>query len=259
MIMKSTQALMECLLEQVVDTVFGYPGGTILNIYDEFERNGYGKKIRHILTTHEQGASHAADGYARATGRVGVCFATSGPGATHLTTGIATAYMDSSPCIYHGQRRQRSTQGLLSGVDITGNTMPITKGNYLCGMPRSSSTSCARPSPSSAADAPSGPHRLYEKRHQRRLGLNTPGPCSEHAPQAAGSRCAPARATTGRRRSQTTATSRSCRIIEGTETPSGPRVGAASSAPAGQAGVPDLASNSWRAVTSPSWAAAPSR
>ncbi|HPE16737.1 MAG TPA: crossover junction endodeoxyribonuclease RuvC, partial [Oscillospiraceae bacterium] len=91
MIMKSTQALMECLLEQGVDTVFGYPGGTILNIYDEFERNGYGKKIRHILTTHEQGASHAADGYARATGKVGVCFATSGTGATNLTTGIAVA------------------------------------------------------------------------------------------------------------------------------------------------------------------------
>ena len=89
--MKTAQILMECLLEQGVDTVFGYPGGTILNVYDEFELHGYKDKIRHILTAHEQGASHAADGYARATGKVGVCFATSGPGATNLTTGIATA------------------------------------------------------------------------------------------------------------------------------------------------------------------------
>ena len=95
--MKTAQILMECLLEQGVDTVFGYPGGTILNVYDEFELHGYKDKIRHILTAHEQGASHAADGYARATGKVGVCFATSGPGATNLTTGIATAYYDSSP------------------------------------------------------------------------------------------------------------------------------------------------------------------
>ena len=77
--MTASQVLMECLLEQGVDTVFGYPGGTILNIYDEFELHGYGQKIRHILTAHEQGASHAADGYARSTGKVGVCFATSGP------------------------------------------------------------------------------------------------------------------------------------------------------------------------------------
>lgn len=133
MIMKSTQALMECLLEQGVDTVFGYPGGTILNIYDEFERNGYGKKIRHILTTHEQGASHAADGYARATGRVGVCFATSGPGATNLTTGIATAYMDSSPVVFITVNVAEPLVGRDSfqEVDITGITMPITKGNYL--------------------------------------------------------------------------------------------------------------------------------
>ena len=98
--MKTAQILMECLLEQGVDTVFGYPGGTILNVYDEFELHGYKDKIRHILTAHEQGASHAADGYARATGKVGVCFATSGPGATNLTTGIATAYYDSSPVVF---------------------------------------------------------------------------------------------------------------------------------------------------------------
>ncbi|WP_295635215.1 thiamine pyrophosphate-binding protein [uncultured Intestinimonas sp.] len=109
--MKSPQVLMECLLEQGVDTVFGYPGGTILNIYDEFESHGYKNKIRHILTAHEQGASHAADGYARATGKVGVCFATSGPGATNLTTGIG--------------------KDSFQEVDITGITMPITKCNYL--------------------------------------------------------------------------------------------------------------------------------
>ena len=131
--MKSPQVLMECLLEQGVDTVFGYPGGTILNIYDEFESHGYKNKIRHILTAHEQGASHAADGYARATGKVGVCFATSGPGATNLTTGIATAHMDSSPVVFITVNVGESLIGKDSfqEVDITGITMPITKCNYL--------------------------------------------------------------------------------------------------------------------------------
>ena len=95
---RATQAILECLLEQEVDTVFGYPGGTILNIYDELYR--YQGRIRHILTAHEQGAAHAADGYARSTGKVGVCFATSGPGTTNLTTGIATAHLDSSPVVF---------------------------------------------------------------------------------------------------------------------------------------------------------------
>ena len=133
MMMKSTQVLFECLLEQGVDTVFGYPGGTILNVYDEFERNGYGKKIRHILTAHEQGAAHAADGYARSTGKVGVCFATSGPGATNLTTGIATAYMDSSPVVFITVNVGENLIGrdAFQEVDITGITMPITKGTYL--------------------------------------------------------------------------------------------------------------------------------
>ena len=94
----ATKAIMECLLEQDVDTIFGYPGGTILNVYDELY--SYQDKIRHVLTAHEQGAAHAADGYARSTGKVGVCFATSGPGATNLTTGIATAYLDSSPVVF---------------------------------------------------------------------------------------------------------------------------------------------------------------
>ena len=129
----ASQVVMECLLEQGVDTVFGYPGGTILNIYDEFELHGYGKKIRHILTAHEQGASHAADGYARSTGKVGVCFATSGPGATNLVTGIATAYMDSSPTVFITVNVGESLIGkdTFQEVDITGITLPITKCNYL--------------------------------------------------------------------------------------------------------------------------------
>ena len=128
---RATQAIMECLLEQGVDTIFGYPGGTILNVYDELYR--YQDKIRHILTAHEQGAAHAADGYARSTGRVGVCFATSGPGATNLTTGIATAYMDSSPVVFLTCNVTESTLGkdAFQEVDITGIAMPITKATYL--------------------------------------------------------------------------------------------------------------------------------
>ena len=96
-ILNGSEIVIECLKEQGVDTVFGYPGGAILNIYDElYKHNG---EIHHILTSHEQGAAHAADGYARATGKVGVCMATSGPGATNLVTGLATAYMDSIPVV----------------------------------------------------------------------------------------------------------------------------------------------------------------
>ena len=133
--LRATQAILECLLEQGVDTVFGYPGGTILNIYDELYR--YQDKIRHILTAHEQGASHAADGYARATGKVGVCFATSGPGATNLTTGIATAHMDSSPVVFLTCNVGESTLGkdAFQEVDITGIAMPITKATYLVRAP----------------------------------------------------------------------------------------------------------------------------
>ena len=128
---RATQAIMECLLEQEVDTVFGYPGGTILNLYDELYH--YKDKIHHILTAHEQGASHAADGYARSTGKVGVCFATSGPGATNLTTGIATAYMDSSPVVFITCNVAEDLLGKDSfqEVDITGIAMPITKATYL--------------------------------------------------------------------------------------------------------------------------------
>ena len=131
--MKGSQIVMECLLEQGVDTVFGSPGGTILNIYDEFELHGYKDKIHHYLTSHEQGASHAADGYARSTGKVGVCFATSGPGATNLVTGIATAYYDSSPVVFLTCNVSENLIGKDSfqEVDITGITMPITKCNYL--------------------------------------------------------------------------------------------------------------------------------
>lgn len=129
--MTGAKILMECLLEQGVDVVFGYPGGTILNIYDELYN--YSDKIKHILTSHEQGASHAADGYARSTGKVGVCFATSGPGATNLTTGIATAYMDSVPVVFISCNVNDSLIGkdTFQEVDLVGITMPITKCNYL--------------------------------------------------------------------------------------------------------------------------------
>ena len=124
------QIVVEALLEQKVDTVFGYPGGTILNIYDALY--DYSDRIHHILTAHEQGAAHAADGYARSTGKVGVCFATSGPGATNLVTGIATAYMDSSPVVFITCNVAENLIGKDSfqEVDITGITMPITKCNY---------------------------------------------------------------------------------------------------------------------------------
>ena len=127
----ATKAVMECLLEQDVDTVFGYPGGTILNLYDELYR--YRHRIRHVLTAHEQGAAHAADGYARATGKVGVCFATSGPGATNLTTGIATAYLDSSPVVFITCNVPENLLGRDSfqEVDSTGIAMPITKAAFL--------------------------------------------------------------------------------------------------------------------------------
>lgn len=126
-----SQILIECLKEQGVDTVFGYPGGAILNVYDELYKHSH--EIRHILTSHEQGASHAADGYARATGKVGVCLATSGPGATNLVTGIATAYMDSVPIVAITANVGVSLLGRDSfqEIDITGVTMPITKHNYI--------------------------------------------------------------------------------------------------------------------------------
>ena len=125
------EIVVECLKEQGVDTVFGYPGGAILNIYDALYQHQ--DEITHILTSHEQGASHAADGYARATGRVGVCLATSGPGATNLVTGIATAYMDSVPVVAITCNVTNSLLGQDSfqEIDITGVTMPITKYNFI--------------------------------------------------------------------------------------------------------------------------------
>lgn len=123
--------VIECLVEQGVDTVFGYPGGAILNIYDELYKHK--DRIRHILTAHEQGAAHAADGYSRSTGKTGVVLATSGPGATNLVTGIATAYMDSVPVVAITCNVGCSLLGKDSfqEVDITGITMPITKHNYI--------------------------------------------------------------------------------------------------------------------------------
>lgn len=125
------EIVIECLKEQGVDTVFGYPGGAILNVYDALYKHS--DEINHILTSHEQGAAHAADGYARATGKVGVCFATSGPGATNLVTGIATAYMDSIPVVAITCNVGVSLLGKDSfqEIDIAGITMPITKHNYI--------------------------------------------------------------------------------------------------------------------------------
>lgn len=129
--LNGSEIVIECLKEQGVDTVFGYPGGTILNVYDELYKHS--GEIRHILTSHEQGAAHAADGYARSTGKVGVCMATSGPGATNLVTGIATAYMDSVPVVAITANVAVPMLGRDSfqEIDITGVTMPITKHNFI--------------------------------------------------------------------------------------------------------------------------------
>ena len=129
--LNGAEIVIECLKEQGVDTVFGYPGGAILNVYDELYKHR--DEIRHILTSHEQGAAHAADGYARATGKVGVCLATSGPGATNLVTGIATAYMDSIPMVAITCNVGVPLLGKDSfqEIDIAGVTMPITKYSYI--------------------------------------------------------------------------------------------------------------------------------
>ncbi len=130
-VLNGSEILIECLKEQGVKTVFGYPGGAILNIYDALYKHQ--DEITHILTSHEQGASHAADGYARVTGKVGVCLATSGPGATNLVTGIATAFMDSIPMVAITCNVGVSLLGRDSfqEIDITGVTMPITKYNFI--------------------------------------------------------------------------------------------------------------------------------
>ena len=124
------QAILECLKKEGVKTIFGYPGGAVLPFYDALY---YEKDIKHILVRHEQGAAHAADGFARATGQVGVCVATSGPGATNLVTGIATAYMDSIPLVAITGQVATALLGRDSfqEADITGITIPITKHNYL--------------------------------------------------------------------------------------------------------------------------------
>ena len=131
MLLTGAEILVNSLIDNGVDTVFGYPGGAVLNIYDALFKKS--DKTRHILTCHEQGAAHAADGYARSTGKVGVCIATSGPGATNLVTGIATAYMDSTPMVAITGNVTRPLLGKDSfqEVDITGITMPITKHNYI--------------------------------------------------------------------------------------------------------------------------------
>lgn len=131
MVLNGSEIVIEVLKEEGVDTVFGYPGGTILNIYDALYKHK--DEIHHVLTSHEQGASHAADGYARSTGKVGVCMATSGPGATNLVTGIATAYMDSVPMVAITANVGISLLGkdTFQEVDIVGITMPITKHGFI--------------------------------------------------------------------------------------------------------------------------------
>ncbi len=129
--MNGSQILIQSLIDQGVDTIFGYPGGSVLNIYDAlYEKSD---EIRHVLTSHEQGAAHAADGYARSTGKTGVCLATSGPGATNLVTGIATAYMDSVPVVAITGNVSNDLLGRDSfqEVNIAGITMPITKHNFI--------------------------------------------------------------------------------------------------------------------------------
>ena len=130
MLLTGSEVIIECLKEQGVDTVFGYPGGAILNVYDELYKH---PEIKHVLTSHEQGASHAADGYARSTGKVGVCMATSGPGATNLVTGISTAYMDSIPMVAITCNVTVPLLGKDSfqEVDIAGITTPVTKYSFI--------------------------------------------------------------------------------------------------------------------------------
>ena len=129
--LNGSQIFVEVLCEQGVETIFGYPGGAVLNLYDELYKNA--DRITHVLTAHEQGAAHAADGYARATGKVGVCLATSGPGATNLVTGIATAYMDSVPVVAITANVGKPLLGRDSfqEVDIAGIVMPVTKHSFI--------------------------------------------------------------------------------------------------------------------------------
>ena len=146
MILNGSQIFVEVLAEQGVDTIFGHPGGAVLNLYDELYKNS--DRIRHILTAHEQGASHAADGYARATGRTGVVLATSGPGAANLVTGIATAYMDSVPMVAFTGNVATSLLGRDSFQEayIEGITMPITSATSPCAGSKTWPTPCGQPS-----------------------------------------------------------------------------------------------------------------
>ncbi|MCJ8280077.1 MAG: thiamine pyrophosphate-binding protein, partial [Rivularia sp. ALOHA_DT_140] len=133
-----SEAVVRCLIEEGVDVLYGYPGGAILPIYDDLYKDEASGGIKHILVRHEQGASHAADGYARATGKVGVCFGTSGPGATNLVTGIATAHMDSVPMIVITGQVSRAAIGTdaFQETDIYGITLPIVKHSYVVRDPR---------------------------------------------------------------------------------------------------------------------------
>ena len=173
--MKGAEILINCLLEQGVDTIFGYPGGTVLDIYDALFRNG---KINHILTAHEQGAAHAADGYARVTGKTGVCFATSGPGATNLVTGIATAYMDSVPMVAITGNVGLNFLGRDSfqEIDICGITMPITKAQlYSKGRKGPCRHRAQGILPCRQRQKGAGAHRHTQKRTDRRVRIYAGG------------------------------------------------------------------------------------
>ena len=155
MLLNGSQIFVEVLCEQGVDTIFGYPGGSVLNLYDELYKNS--DRITHVLTAHEQGAAHAADGYARATGRTGVVLATSGPGATNLVTGIATAYMDSVPMVAFTGNVATDLLGRDSFQEayIEGITMPITKHNFT--VRRVEDLADTMSPPTSASSPPSSP------------------------------------------------------------------------------------------------------
>ena len=147
MLLSGADILVKTLIEQGCDTVFGYPGGQILNVYDSLYTHQ--NEIHHILTAHEQGAAHAADGYARTTGKVGVVLSTSGPGATNLVTGIATAYLDSIPMVAicgNVPTTQIGTDSFQE-IDITGVTLPITKHNYFVGSVENLADTIRKPSP----------------------------------------------------------------------------------------------------------------
>ena len=190
MMLSGADILVRTLIEQGVDTVFGYPGGQILNVYDSLYK--YQSEITHVLTAHEQGAAHAADGYARTTGRVGVVISTSGPGATNLVTGIATAYLDSIPMVAlcgNVPTTQIGTDSFQE-IDITGVTLPITKHNYFVGLGGRTGTDHPRGLPAGPVRAAGpGAHRRAQGRADRPVRVRGPAP-GDRGPAHGGQRAA---------------------------------------------------------------------